>query len=240
MSSINKVKNNLENPHIFHRQRLKERYLKEGVQSFDDKTLLELLLSFALPRSDTRPFAVSLIERFGSFYNVLNASADELMKTEGIKQHTAILITMLPEVTRRFITCEAEYCLSFLDELNAAKYLKGCFVGFKEEHVILLCLDSFGGLLEKKELHIGSINSASFSLRLITEAAINNSSGSVILAHNHPNGSSIPSNEDIYTTQRIAAALLINDIDLAEHYIVAGDRCTPIMKNMPERYGNRS
>ncbi|HAN20556.1 MAG: hypothetical protein A2Y15_01035 [Clostridiales bacterium GWF2_36_10] len=228
-----------ENPHLFHRQRLKERFLKQGAQSFDDKTLLELLLSFALPRVDTRPLAASLLDRFGSLSNVLSASVSELTKMEGIKQHTAILITMLPEISRRFITCETEYCLNFLDEVNTVKYFKGCFAGFKEERVMLFCLDSFGGLLEKKELHRGSINSASFSMRLITEAAINNSCSNVILAHNHPNGSAMPSNEDIYTTQRIAAALLINDINLVEHYIVAGDRCTPIMKNMPERYGNR-
>ena len=161
------------------------------------------------------------------------------MKTEGIKQHTAILITLLPELSRRFKAGETTCCLSFCDDKVAAEYLKSCFDGLKEEHVILLCLDSFGGLIEKKELHRGSINSAAFSMRLITETTINNSCGSVILAHNHPNGSSIPSNEDIYTTQRVAAALLINDIELVEHYIVAGDRCTPIMKNMPDRYGNK-
>lgn len=235
----NKVDKNAVNPHHNHRQRLKERFLKEGVQALDDKTLLELLLSFALPRIDTRPLGATLLERFGTLSRVLDASVNELLQIEGIKQHTAILITMLPELSRRYLAGQNTSCMSFHDDKIAGEYLKGCFFGMKEEHVLLLCLDSYGGLIEKKELHRGSINSATFSMRLITETAITNTCASVILAHNHPNGSAIPSSEDIYTTQRVAAALLINDITLYEHYIVAGDRVTPIMKNMPERYGNR-
>ncbi len=225
-----------ENPHIFHRQRLKDRFLAEGAQ-FDDKTLLELLLSYALPRIDTRPVAAELLDRFGTLSRVFDASVGELMQVSGIKQHAAILLKSMPELARRYIAGETAGSVSLLDEKAAGEYLKNCFSEFKEEHVILLCLDPYGGLLERKEIHRGSINSAAFSMRLITETAINNSCGTVILAHNHPNGSSIPSDEDIYTTQRVAAALHINDIELVEHYIVAGNRCTPIMKNMPNRYG---
>ncbi|PKM62935.1 MAG: hypothetical protein CVU97_02865 [Firmicutes bacterium HGW-Firmicutes-21] len=228
------------NPHLFHRQRLKERYLGEGAENLDDKTLLELLLSFALPRNDTRPIAAELLDRFGTLSGVLRADAGELMKIGGIKQHTAVLITMLPELSRRFVAGESESCMSFKDQATASEYLKGCYAGLREEHVYLLCLDSFGGLSEKRLLHKGSINSAAFSMRLVTEAAINNSCSSVILAHNHPNGSVIPSNEDIYTTQRIAAALRINDIELVEHYIIAGENCIPIMRNMPNRYGDKN
>lgn len=228
-----------ENPHIFHRQRLKERFLREGAQNFDDKTLLELLLSYALPRIDTRPIAAELLDRFGSLSRVFDASVAELTQVGGVKQHTAILLKSMPELSRRYMSGGTAGSLSLLDEKTAGEYLKNCFSGFKEERVILLCLDPYGGLLERKEIHRGSINSAAFSMRLITETAINNNCGTVILAHNHPNGSPIPSDEDIYTTQRIAAALRINDIELAEHYIVAGDRYTPIMKNMPNRYGNK-
>ncbi len=227
-----------DNAHLFHRQRLKERFLKEGADSLDDKTLLELLLSFALPRKDTRPLAAQLLDRFSSLSGVFGAQVSELLKIQGIKQHTAVLITMLPELSRRFLSNEKALCMSFKDSAVAGEYLKGCFAGLKEEHVFLLCLDTAGGLLERKLLHKGSINSAAFSMRLITEAAIGNGCESVILAHNHPNGSALPSNEDIYTTQRIAAALQINDIQLVEHYIIAADSCIPIMKNMPDRYGN--
>lgn len=237
---MSKMDKKAVNPHLLHRQRLKERFLKEGSNDFDDKTLLELLLSYALPRIDTRPIAAVLLNRFGTLTRVFSASVNELTQIKGIKQHTAILITMVPELSRRFFAGENAENLSFRDETVAAEYLKGCFAGFKEERVILLCIDSYGGLIDRKELHRGSINTAAFSMRLITETAISNNCGYVILAHNHPNGSAIPSNEDIYTTQRVAAALRINDIELVEHYIVAGERCTPIMENMPNRYGSRN
>ena len=237
---MGKKDNNTAGTHLFHRQRLKERYLREGAQSLDDKTLLELLLSYALPRIDTRPIAAVLLDKYGSLPRVLSASPDELVKTAGIKQHTAILISMLPELSRRFLSGNSADSLSLREQEIACEYLRGCFAGFKEEHVFLLCLDTYGALTERRLLHRGSINSAAFSMRLITEAAISTSCGHVILAHNHPNGSALPSDEDIYTTQRIAAALRINDIELVEHYIVAGDRCTPIMRNMPDRYGGIS
>lgn len=226
-----------ENPHIFHRQRLKERFLAESGRNFDDKTLLELLLSYALPRIDTRPIAAELLDRFGSLSRVFDASVAELTQVGGVKLHTAILLKSMPELSRRYLSGEKAGFVSLLDEKAAGEYLKNCFAGYTEERVMLLCLDPYGGLLERKEIHRGNINSAAFSMRLITETAIHNNCGTVILAHNHPNGSLIPSDEDIYTTQRVAAALRVNDIELAEHYIIAGDRYTPIMKNMPNRYG---
>jgi len=228
-----------ENKHLYHRQRLKERLLAEGSQSLDDKTLLELLLSFALPRIDTRPLAAELLNRYGTLSRVFCAPIGDLTELNGIKMHTAILLTLMPELSRRFMTGEMAGSMSFHDEKIATEYLKGCFAGYKEEHVILLCLDNYGGLIKKSEIHSGSINSAAFSMRIITEIAISNDCCKVILAHNHPNGSVIPSNEDIYTTQRVAAALRINDIELVEHYIITVDKYTPIMKNMPDRYGNR-
>lgn len=224
------------NPHIHHRLRLKERFLRDGAQKLDDRTLLELLLCYAVPRADTVPIASALLERFGSLYAICSAPMSEIMQTAGVKEHTAILIKILPEFSRRISDRPENGALSFFDESVAVSFLKNFFAGLKEERVLLLCLDPKGGLIQSKELHRGSVNSAAFSVRLVTETAINNESGKLILAHNHPSGSAIPSDEDIYTTQRLAAALLINDIELCEHYIVAGERCTPIMKNMPNRY----
>ena len=78
-----------ESIHKGHRERLKQRFLEEGLDNFTDIQVLELLLFYAIPRSDTNPIAHSLLEHFGSLSRVLEADVEELKKVPGIKDHAA-------------------------------------------------------------------------------------------------------------------------------------------------------
>ncbi len=222
--------------YIGHRKRLKERFLSDPMGQSEEE-LLELLLTYALPRKDTRQIAVELIKAFGDISGVLQASEKDLIKHSGIKEHSVVLIKLVSEVYARLSAKQEDNPPSFYDYKVATGYLTKLFEGKEKEYVAVVCIDERGQLLEGKILGEGNINSVTFSIRGITEAAIKNNCRNVIISHNHPRGRAIPSDEDINTTQRIAAALRMNDITLREHYIVAGEDCTPIVKNMPERYG---
>ena len=74
----------MENIHQGHREKMRQRFLKSGLESFADHEALELLLYYAIPRRDTNPIAHRLMERYGSLTAVLSAPAEDLKKVEGI------------------------------------------------------------------------------------------------------------------------------------------------------------
>lgn len=207
--------------HAGHRQRLKQRFLEHGLDNFTDIQALELLLFYAVPQKDTNPIAHDLLTRFGSLSQVLEAGVEELQQVPGIGLHGAALLRLVMEMNRFYqVDCaRRSKCLSTVEECGA--YLAPFFYGRPNETVFLLCLDAKCKVLCCREIGEGSVNSASISVRKVVETALNANATSVVLAHNHPSGIAVPSNEDLQTTRRIAAALAAVEIHLADHIIAA-------------------
>ena len=207
--------------HKGHRERLKQRFLEEGLDNFTEIQVLELLLFFAIPVQDTNPIAHRLLEHFGSLSQVLGADVEELKKVPGIKDHAATLLALVTDLCRYYqVNCAQQ--TEILPTLDACgRYLVPRFFGRTRETVFLLCLDAKCKVLCCKEIGEGSVNTASISVRKVVETALAANATTVVLAHNHPSGIAVPSNEDIQTTQRIAAALNAVEIHLADHIVVA-------------------
>lgn len=209
--------------HEGHRSRLKRQFREKGLDNFTDYQVLELLLFYAIPQKDTNPIAHALIERFGSLAQVLDASVEELEKIPGISAHSALLIHLVTELGRAYLVNRAKESkyLTSLDECGA--FLVPHFYGRKAETVFLLCLDAKRKVLACKIVGEGGINSASVSPRRVVETALGAGATTVVLAHNHPSGLAMPSQEDIVTTRRIAAALEAVEIGLVDHIVVADE-----------------
>ena len=210
-----------ESIHKGHRERLKQRFLEEGLDNFTDIQVLEMLLFYAIPRSDTNPIAHALLDRFGSLAQVLEADVEELKKVPGIKDHAATLLALVIDLCR-YYQVNSSRQTEILTTLDACgKYLVPRFFGRTKETIFLLCLDAKCKVLCCKEIGEGRVNTASISVRKVVETALAANATTVVLAHNHPSGIAVPSNEDIQTTRRIAAALSAVEIHLADHIVVA-------------------
>ena len=207
--------------HSGHRDRLKKRFLQQGLDGFTDIQALELLLFYSVPRQDTNPIAHNLLNRFGSLSQVLEAPAEELVKVEGIGEHSAVLLRLINEMGRYYLVDRAQRERILPTIEDCARYLQPCFHGRTTETVFLLCLDAKCKVLCCREVGEGSINSAGISIRRIVETALREGASTVVLAHNHPSGIAIPSAEDVQTTRRIAAALRSVEVALADHIVVA-------------------
>ena len=207
--------------HSGHRDRLKKRFLQQGLDGFTDIQALELLLFYSVPRQDTNPIAHNLLNRFGSLSQVLEAPAEELIKVEGIGEHSAALLRLINEMGRYYLVDRAQRERILPTIEDCARYLQPCFHGRTTETVFLLCLDAKCKVLCCREVGEGSINSAGISIRRIVETALREGASTVVLAHNHPSGIAIPSAEDVQTTRRIAAALRSVEVALADHIVVA-------------------
>ncbi len=207
--------------HDGHRQRLKARFLEQGLDSFHELQVLELLLFYCIPRQDTNPIAHRLLERFGSFSQVMEAPVAELEKVEGMGKNAAAFLRLVMEAGRFYQVSQTmqSKVLTTIDQCGS--YLCPFFVGRRNETVFLLCLDAKCKVLCCKEIGEGSVNSAGVPIRRIVETALAANATTVVLAHNHPSGLALPSNEDIATTHRLALALDAVDILLADHIIVA-------------------
>lgn len=209
--------------HKDHRQRLRDRFLKEGLDNFDELYVLELLLFYCIPRVDTNPIAHRLLDHFGSLNNVLNATTEELEKVEGIGKNTSTFLSLITQVGRYYQVRQSEpgKILRTIDQCG--NYLVPYFFGREQETVFMLCLDAKCKVICCKMVGEGSVNSANIPIRRVVEMALAANATTVVLAHNHPSGLAIPSADDIQTTQRIAAALGTVEIVLADHIVVSKD-----------------
>ncbi len=209
--------------HDGHRNRMRDRFLHEGLDHFSEHEVLELILYYAVPRKDTNPIAHALINRFGSLAQVLDAPVEALEQVPGVTRNGAILLKLTPQAGRYYLVNRSAHMtvLSTLDQCG--DYLLPYFFGRRNETVFLLCLDAKCGVLSCREVGEGSISSANVPIRRIVELALGANAASVILAHNHPGGIAVPSREDIASTRRVAAALEAVDVVLADHVIVAED-----------------
>ncbi len=205
-----------------HRKRVRERYLRAGLDTFQDYEALELLLFYAIPRKDTKATAKDLIDRFGSLPAVLDASPEELMAA-GLSENAAILLKLVPGMNRYYAISTAGADQTVRSTADAGRILCAMFRHEQSESVRLLCLNAGGKVLKLEKLNKGDVNAVHFSIRKIVEKALSAKAVSVILAHNHPGGTLSPSREDLDATNAAKAALNTVGIQLLDHLIVAGE-----------------
>ncbi len=217
--------------HNGHRQRLRDRFRKEGLDNFDELYVLELLLFYCIPRADTNPLAHRLLDRFGSLTGVLNASAEEIEKVEGASANTATFLSLITQVGRYYQIKRFDAGEILRTTEQCGNYLVPYFFGRERETVFLLCLDAKCKVICCKKVGEGSVNSANIPVRRVVEMALSANATSVVLAHNHPSGLAIPSLDDVQTTHRMAAALETVEIALADHIIVSGDDYVSIVQS---------
>ena len=210
--------------HAGHRERLRERMRTAGLGAFSEHEILELLLTFAIPRQDVNPLAHELINTFGSLSAVLDADESELLRVKGVGPNAALLLTMLPQLMQA-------YRLSALGEKpvimtlrDAKAYCAPLFIGAAQECIYMVCLDQAGCVLHRALLHTGTVDRVALHPRTVVETALRHNAFSVLLAHNHPSGVAEPSQADIDITRSIATALYTIDIRLLDHLILAGEQ----------------
>lgn len=207
--------------HDGHREKMRRRFLKGGLDNFADHEALELLLYYAIPRKDTNPIAHTLMNRYGSLSAVLAAPAEDLKKVEGIGESAAVLLKLAAQIgtKARLADMEKETVLNTVTRVG--NYLMELFDGESNEKIYQLCLDRKGKLLSCKRLNEGGVANAELDVRRVVENAILTHASGVVISHNHPSGVALPSAEDITATHRVKRALETIGVTLVDHIIVA-------------------
>ena len=209
-----------------HRQRVKERFAREGLHNFTDLDVLELLLFYAQPRRDTRDTARQLLDQFGTLEAVMKADTLSLYEIPGVGPETAALLHLIPELSARFmrereVPKNKRRKLQLLNSSSSSKkYIESWFVDRTEEALVLFCLDAQLRLRGELVVAEGNANAVALDLRKIIRFAMARNATAALLAHNHPGGTARPSPEDREVTRRVAEALKTVDITLVDHVII--------------------
>ena len=213
-----------DSPHyINHRTRLREKFQKTGADGLHDYELLELLLTFSIPRRDVKPAAKSLIKHFGNLSAVMDAEQEELEGLKGVGSMSATLIRLVKEMYRTYLAqnMKERDVLSSPDAvLNFARV---ALSGLKYEAFMVIYINVKNEVINHMLLQEGTVDNVAVYPRRIIESALSHHASAVILVHNHPSGNPSPSNEDKELTREIAEAALTLDIRALDHIIVGKD-----------------
>lgn len=211
-----------EKPHYHgHRERLRTRFMERGAEALADYELLELLLFRSIPRRDVKALAKTLIARFGSLAEVLNAPSERLMEVDGIKSATATDLSIVRAAGRTLTRSglEGKEVLSSWSQVLAYCHATMAYEG--KEQFRILFLNTKNHLLRDEVQQTGTINHTPVYPREVVKRALELNASAIVLVHNHPSGDPTPSRADIAMTHTIMDAATPVGITVHDHIIIA-------------------
>ncbi len=209
--------------HNGHRLRVKERFLKEGLEHFEPHQVLEMLLFFGIPMKDTNEIAHRLLDTFGSIYKVMEASYEDIRKVPGMTDNAAILLPFACQLSKRYWMDRCEMGVVISSSKDIGDYMKYRFIGEKVESVYLISMDNRAKVLNCTCVTKGDVNYADINVRKILQLALQDNATQVAVVHNHPNGHALPSQADIAVTDQLSRGLYLAEVLLLDHIIISED-----------------
>lgn len=203
-----------------HRARLRERWRRAGSAGFPDYELLELLLTQAVPRRDTKPLAKALLSRFGSLKGVLDASGLELESVPQVGPSVSFFFSVLRGTMERYFESEARKTDLLNSPEAVIRYCRASLEGLKNEVFDVIFVSTKNRVVGRERLSEGTIDQAAVYPRRVVASALAANAASLIFVHNHPSGDPTPSAEDKQLTRRLEEAAQTVGIPVLDHLIV--------------------
>ncbi|MBP7516536.1 MAG: DNA repair protein RadC [Desulfobulbus sp.] len=208
-----------------HRQRLRDKFLAQGIDAFTDAEIIELLLTFGTPRSDCKEAARELLARFGSLPAVLDAAPVQLQQVKGVGPKNTFALHFIQGVARRYLRQRVvgkEYVRS---SREVADYLIHSMRGLQHEVLTVVFLDAAHAVIDAAVVAEGTVTVNTIYPRELVKAALARNASALVIAHNHPSGSLTPSRQDSELTRSLYLVCSFMHLDLLDHLIIgAGDQ----------------
>jgi len=213
-----------KNIHANHRQRMRKRYKENGLDSFHDHEVLEMLLYYCYPRCDTNEIAHRMLSEFKTLQNLFEADVDTLMSRLGCTEKIAVLLNLMPAVAGRYMRSKWGNKVILNTPETAGEFAISLFVGEEVENFYILCMNKQLRLNQVAHIARGTIDEVPIFTRELVKKVLEHQAVNVILTHNHPGGGIQPSLDDNAVTTRIRDALELINVSVIDHIIVAGDK----------------
>jgi len=227
----------MDNPHANHRHRLREKYIKGGLDLLSFHEKLELLLFYSIPRKDTNKIAHDLEKNFnGSLANIFEAPEKMLKDISGISDQTVLFFSLLKDFTRLYNLERANKPDCINGKKSHEDFLVAYYTGKQKEEVILITLNNRMEKISDDVIYVGSVNSTKVDMNKMVRITLDTNASGVIVAHNHPNGPDYPSPEDLNTTRRLERLFTEISINFVDHYVVSDTKISSIKEKTIDRY----
>lgn len=209
------------NPHKGHRDRLREKIRNQGIEHLPDHEVLEFLLCPFIPYKDTNPIGHELIDKFGKISNVFDASPKLLLEAKNMTDNASLYLSVLSQVIRRYNLQKFGEKPTLDTIANSVEYFQQLFMNEKEEAMYMLILNAKGTLLSSCKIGAGNIDACQLNTREFILRTVDSQGNCIMLAHNHPSGSPLPSYDDCKFTRWLVSLAEVLDIVFIDHIIIA-------------------
>lgn len=210
--------------HDGHRDRIREKILKNGIEGLQPHEVLEYLLYGFIPRKDTNAIAHELINTFGSFDGVLNTDIDRLEAVKGMTRNAAIFLNSLPKILKLYSDGSNIGRQNLSGRGIARTFMKTQVYGQEVEVLVVAALDARDNLIRLERMRKGTGNSVPLPMRDVVDFAIRTNASSLLMAHNHPSGDIGPSKNDMELTVELSRMLANMNVKLQDHFIFSDNK----------------
>lgn len=216
--------------HKGHRERMRQKVFEQGLDGFAEHEVLEFLLFSVYPVKNTNDIAHALLKRFIDLKGVFSADLDELMEVKDVGRQAATFIKAQNELFRYYLKNITKSTGTVMNGRNIGQFVMNLFMGYGNEEVLyMICLNDKNCIISADVMGRGSLRHIGVQKRKIITTAVKRGAGSVILAHNHPGGIPVPSQEDIEATRMIELGLDCVEVRLWDHLIIADGRFSSLV-----------
>lgn len=206
-----------------HRERLRDRFLKTGLDGFADYEVIELLLTLGTPRKDCKGPAKAALGRFKTLQGVIDADPEDLCQVPGIGPINLFGLKLIPAVSRRYLRQHLAGKRPLTNSQELFDYLNHTIRDKKRECFVAIYLDAKNRVIADETLFEGTLTASAVYPREVVKAALAHTAAAVIFAHNHPSGDPAPSPDDMAITRRLIQACGLMGITVHEHLIVGSE-----------------
>jgi DNA repair protein RadC len=209
---------------VNHRERLRSKFMKSGLEAFHDYEIIELLLTLSHTRGDCKPTAKEAINKFKTLRGVLFAPDKELAAIQGVGPISVFTIKLITELAEELLkegALDKPYCKSSSEVFD---YLYLSMRDLTKEAFKVMFLNVQNQILTVEKLFEGTLTASAVYPREVVKKAIEYNAAAMIFAHNHPSGNPEPSIDDKQITRDLIFASCIMDIKVLDHLIIGDNR----------------
>jgi DNA repair protein RadC len=207
-----------------HRKRLREKFLKGGLEGFHDYEIVELLLSLGTPRQDCKPQAKEALRRFKTLRGVMEAAPQELQDISGIGPHSVFGIKFMQAVAREFLKEKSLQRTVCSSSQEIFEYFYHTMRDLKKEIIKIVYLNSQNQILEIQDFGPGTVDSSHIYPREVIEGALKCHAVGMVIVHNHPSGYPEPSASDFSLTRNMVLSGTAMQVKILDHIIIGDNR----------------
>lgn len=209
--------------HLGRREKLRNRFVREGLLSFSESEVLEFALGFCIPRLDTNPVAHRLLNKFGTLKNVLDATPTILRTVGGVGESATVFLSFLKYLTQ-YLTMRNLQGAKIKSISDALNYFRPLMETYTTEQFMMVCLSKDGTILLMDTWTDNGVNKVNLNMRQMLEMLMRVNPAAAIVAHNHLGDDPTPSNADVFLTRQLTRGCLALDVEPVDHLIFTGDK----------------